>query len=108
MDDFRTFRGTCHALARHTAATAVEFRLATGVTPNFHECVLTYHTEVLAPHHSRRSPLQLLGLGAHLSSVDDLPSKRRATMSCWICWVPSKMSNIFESRAHFSSREFSL
>src|SRR5438309_1161855 len=24
-------------------------------------------------------------------------------MSSWICWVPSKMSRIFASRAHFSS-----
>ena len=39
----------------------------------------------------------------YLSSADDRPSRRRATTSCWICWVPSKMSRIFESRAHFSS-----
>ena len=24
-------------------------------------------------------------------------------ISSWICWVPSKMSRIFASRAHFSS-----
>lgn len=35
--------------------------------------------------------------------LEDLPSRRRATMSSWICWVPSKMSRIFESRAHFSN-----
>ena len=39
----------------------------------------------------------------HFSSADDFPSRRRATISCWICWVPSKMSRIFESRPHFSS-----
>ncbi len=43
------------------------------------------------------------GEEVYFSSDDDLPSRRRATMSCWICWVPSKMSRIFESRAHFSS-----
>ncbi|GAA3016433.1 hypothetical protein [Actinokineospora globicatena] len=48
MDDLKTFRGTCHALARRTTATHVEFRVATGVTPNFHECVLTYRTETIA------------------------------------------------------------
>ena len=32
------------------------------------------------------------------------PSRRRATTSSWICWVPSKMSRILESLAHFSSR----
>ena len=40
----------------------------------------------------------------YFSSDDDRPNSRRATTSCWICWVPSKMSMIFESRAHFSSR----
>src|SRR6202012_5748619 len=40
---------------------------------------------------------------AYFSSEDDRPSSRRATTSCWICCVPSKMSMIFESRAHFSS-----
>src|ERR1700731_4540571 len=53
-----------------------------------------------SPPNSRRA------LGAktrYLSSDDDRPSRRRATTSCWICWVPSKMSRILESRAHFSS-----
>jgi hypothetical protein len=36
------------------------------------------------------------------------PRTRRATISCWICWVPSKMSRILESRAHFSSSSDSL
>ena len=43
----------------------------------------------------------------YLSSVDDRPRIRRAMISCWICWVPSKMSRILESRAHFSSRSCS-
>jgi hypothetical protein len=46
--------------------------------------------------------------GGYFSSAELLPSSRRATMSCWICWVPSKMSRIFESRAHFSSSSCSL
>ena len=45
--------------------------------------------------------------GLHFSSLLDLPSRRRATISCWICCVPSKMSRIFESRDHFSSSSFS-
>ena len=45
---------------------------------------------------------------AYLSSELDSPSTRRATISCWICWVPSKMSRIFESRAHFSRSSVSL
>ncbi len=42
-------------------------------------------------------------LSGYFSSDDDKPSSRRATTNCWICWVPSKMSMIFESRAHFSN-----
>src|SRR6476646_8703439 len=45
---------------------------------------------------------------SYLSSAEVLFSSRRATISCWICCVPSKMSRIFESRAHFSSNEFSV
>ena len=37
------------------------------------------------------------------SSADDLPSSWRATISSWICWVPSNRSRILASRAHFSS-----
>ena len=44
----------------------------------------------------------------YFSSVLDSPRTRRATISCWICWVPSKMSRILESRAHFSSSSVSL
>ena len=40
---------------------------------------------------------------AYFSSALLSPSTRRATISCWICWVPSKMSRILESRDHFSS-----
>jgi hypothetical protein len=39
----------------------------------------------------------------HLSSAEVSPSSWRAMTRSWICWVPSKMSRIFESRAHFSS-----
>ena len=43
----------------------------------------------------------------YFSSAEFLPSSARATISSWICWVPSKMSRIFASRAHFSSSSFS-
>ncbi len=45
---------------------------------------------------------------SYFSSALVSPSTRRAMISCWICWVPSKMSRIFESRAHFSSSSASL
>ena len=41
------------------------------------------------------------------SSADVLPSIWRAMISSWICCVPSKMSRIFASRAHFSSSSLS-
>jgi hypothetical protein len=31
----------------------------------------------------------------YLSSALVFPRILRATISCWICWVPSKMSRIF-------------
>src|SRR3990167_826342 len=39
----------------------------------------------------------------YFNSLELLPSSRRATISNWIRWVPSKMSRIFESRDHFSN-----
>ncbi len=39
----------------------------------------------------------------YFNSADVFPSSSRATTSSWICWVPSKMSRILTSRAHFSS-----
>ena len=45
---------------------------------------------------------------AYLSSADVLPSNSRATISSWICCVPSNRSRIFASRAHFSSSSPSL
>ena len=53
-------------------------------------------------------PCQAFGtIRPYLSSVELRPRSRRAMISCWICWVPSKMSRILESRAHFSSRSCS-
>ncbi|MGW6448603.1 hypothetical protein [Lentzea sp. NPDC055074] len=37
MTDVRDFRGACHEAARRTGGKVVEFRLADGVTPNFHQ-----------------------------------------------------------------------
>ena len=77
--------------------------------------------EELAPAHHVDAPGQIGGFAQHGSRVrqgwthlrqPNAPfssallrlSNRRAMISCWICWVPSKMSRIFESRPHFSSR----
>ena len=45
-----------------------------------------------------RGPSSCVSSGLYLSSALVSPSTRRATISCWICWVPSKMSRILESR----------
>ena len=42
MTDLREFRRVCHETARRTRGRIVEFRIADGVTPNFHQCVLDH------------------------------------------------------------------
>src|SRR5690606_1048741 len=66
----------------------------------------TPNTKSAARH--RRPAADPLSLEPYFNSAELLPSSRRAMISCWICWVPSKMSRIFESRLHFSSNESSL
>jgi hypothetical protein len=58
-----------------------------------------------APHRRLRCGQRPLAAGPerYFNSADVLPSISRETISSWICWVPSKMSRIFTSRAHFSS-----
>jgi hypothetical protein len=40
--DLREFRRVCHEAARRTGGRVVEFRIADGVTPNFHQGVVDY------------------------------------------------------------------
>ena len=40
---YDSFRRTCHAAAHRTDGTVIEFRLADGVTPNFHQGLIAYH-----------------------------------------------------------------
>jgi hypothetical protein len=42
MTSLREFRRACHEAARRTGGRIVEFRIADGVTPNFHQGVLEY------------------------------------------------------------------
>ena len=55
----------------------------------------------------RGGPRPRTCLPGYRSSELVFPSNCRATISSWICCVPSKMSRIFASRAHFSSSSFS-
>ncbi|MEU8635950.1 hypothetical protein AB0C38_27625 [Amycolatopsis sp. NPDC048633] len=42
MTDLREFRRACYEAARRTGGRVVEFRIADGVTPNFHQGVIDY------------------------------------------------------------------
>jgi hypothetical protein len=42
VTDLREFRRACHEAARRTGGRIVEFRIADGVTPNFHQGVLDH------------------------------------------------------------------
>ncbi|RSM34835.1 hypothetical protein DMA12_46635 [Amycolatopsis balhimycina DSM 5908] len=42
MTSLREFRRACHKAARRTGGRIVEFRIADGVTPNFHQGVLDH------------------------------------------------------------------
>ena len=48
MTDVRNFRRACYAAARHTGGKVFEFRLADGVTPNFHQGLIAYHDRTVA------------------------------------------------------------
>jgi hypothetical protein len=48
MTVLRDFRRTCYEVARRTGGRVIEFRLADGVTPNFHQGVIAYRDHTLA------------------------------------------------------------
>ena len=48
MTDAGSFRRTCHAAAHMTGGTVIEFRLADGVTPNFHQGLIAYDDRTVA------------------------------------------------------------
>jgi hypothetical protein len=48
MTVLRNFRRACYEVARRTGGRVTEFRLAEGVTPNFHQGVIAYHDHTVA------------------------------------------------------------
>ena len=48
MTDVRDFRRACHTVARRIGGNVVGFRLATGVTPNFHQGRVSYSGRTVA------------------------------------------------------------
>ncbi|GAA1595753.1 hypothetical protein GCM10009678_92150 [Actinomadura kijaniata] len=48
MVSIREFRRTCYAVTRRTGGQAVEFRLAEGAIPNFHQGLIAYRDHTVA------------------------------------------------------------
>ncbi|WP_036509510.1 hypothetical protein [Nocardia aobensis] len=48
MTELRAFRRACYDAARRTGGTVVEFRVADGVTPNFHQGIIAYGDQQVA------------------------------------------------------------
>ncbi|MFI6521346.1 hypothetical protein ACIBF1_37735 [Spirillospora sp. NPDC050679] len=48
MVNVREFRKACYTAARRTSGRVVEFRLADGVTPNFHQGLIAYRDRTVA------------------------------------------------------------
>lgn len=48
MTELRAFRQACYDAARRTGGSVIEFRLADGVTPNFHQGVIAYRDHHVA------------------------------------------------------------
>ncbi|GIE90621.1 hypothetical protein SAMN06264365_12136 [Actinoplanes regularis] len=42
MSDLKAFRRVCYEAARLTGGTVTEFRISTGVTPNFHQGIIAF------------------------------------------------------------------
>ncbi len=57
MPDLRTFRRICSDAARRTGGDLREFRIATGVTPSFHQAVIGYADRAVAVAGLRELPL---------------------------------------------------
>jgi hypothetical protein len=88
VPDVREFRAVCHAAARQTAGSLVEFRLATHTTPSFHQGVIAYRDETVAVVCDRSRPLLAIarprliedvgGVDAGPLTFLDVPELRRA------------------------------
>jgi hypothetical protein len=57
VPEIREFRAVCHAVARRTGGSLVEFRVADGVTPSFHQGVIAYRDRTVAVVGDRALPL---------------------------------------------------
>lgn len=57
MPEIRAFRTVCHAVARQTGGSLVEFPAGDGVTPSFHQGVIAYRDRTVAVVGDRVLPL---------------------------------------------------
>ncbi|MFC4852960.1 hypothetical protein [Actinophytocola glycyrrhizae] len=74
MLDVREFRAACHAAARRTAGSLVEFRLARRATPSFHQGVIAYRDKTVAVVCDRNAPLTAIAQPRVIEGVDALDS----------------------------------
>jgi hypothetical protein len=48
MSDLQMFRQVCYEAAKRTGGKVIEFRTSDGVTPNFHQAIVTYSDRTVA------------------------------------------------------------
>jgi hypothetical protein len=60
--DLRLLRRVCHQAAARTGGTVTGFRISDGVTPNFHQAILTYASRRVAVVCNRDAPILALAL----------------------------------------------
>lgn len=57
MVDIRDFRQVCYTVARRTGGEVIGFRIADGMTPDFHQGLIAYHDRTIAVACTRDSAL---------------------------------------------------
>jgi hypothetical protein len=70
MTDVRNFRRACYSAARSTGGKVIEFRLADGVAPNFHQGVIAYRDHTVAVVCARDSAVLALAEPRIIDFVD--------------------------------------
>ena len=113
MADVRDFRRACYTAARRTGGEVVEFRLADGVTPNFHQGLIAYRDDTVAVACTRDAAVLALaeprtinfgdGVGewGPLTFVDapELVAVLAALLPAWQVLTSSELSGPFDATA---------
>lgn len=73
MTDLSEFRRVCHAVALSSGGRVVEFRIAAGVTPNFHQAIIAYRDRLVAVVCTRHSGLMAVAEPRAIGFADVSP-----------------------------------